>query len=91
MIFQETGTLGIRKSTVERYIMPRFNLLVPIKIENENHVINVKISKNSEGKILNIKPEFEDIKKISEKLNYSLKRTTEIVNNLISQKDLYNI
>ncbi len=91
MIFHETGTLGIRKSRMERYIIPRFNLLVPIEIEKESHVINVKISKDPEGNILNIKPEFEDIKKISEKLNYPLKRTIEIVNNLISQKDLYNI
>jgi pyridinium-3,5-bisthiocarboxylic acid mononucleotide nickel chelatase len=90
-IFQETGTLGIRKSKMERYILARFNLLVPIKIEKENFVINVKISKRSNGEITNIKPEFEDVKKIADKLNYPLKRTIEIVNNLISQRNLYDI
>ena len=90
-IFQETGTLGIRKSKMERYILARFNLLVPIEIEKENFVINVKISKRSNGEITNIKPEFEDVKKIADKLNYPLKRTIEIVNNLISQRNLYDI
>jgi uncharacterized protein (TIGR00299 family) protein len=90
-IFQETGTLGIRKSRSERYILDRFNLLIPIEIEEENFVINVKISKNSNGKIINIKPEYDDIKKIADKLNYPLKRTTEIVNNLIFQRNLYDI
>jgi len=91
IIFEETGTLGIRKSRMERYILNRFNLLIPIEIEKENVVINVKISKNSTGEITNIKPEFEDIKKISDKFNYPLKRTIEIVNNLISQRNLYDI
>jgi pyridinium-3,5-bisthiocarboxylic acid mononucleotide nickel chelatase len=91
IIFKETGTLGIRKSRMERYILNRFNLLIPIEIEKENVVINVKISKNSTGEITNIKPEFEDIKKIAVKFNYPLKRTIEIVNNLISQRNLYDI
>jgi len=90
-IFEETGTLGIRKSKIERYILDRFNLIVPIEIQEENFIVNIKISKDSNGKIINIKPEFEDIKKIAEKLNYPLKRTNEIVNNLIAQRNLYDM
>jgi pyridinium-3,5-bisthiocarboxylic acid mononucleotide nickel chelatase len=89
IIFEETGTLGIRRSKIQRYVLDRFNLIIPLEIEKQTFVINVKISKNSNGKIINIKPEFEDIKKTADKLNYSLKKTTEIVNNLISQKNLY--
>lgn len=90
IIFEETGTLGIRRSKIQRYIMDRFNILVPVEIEKQTFVIKVKISKNSNGKIINIKPEFEDVKEIAHKLNYPLKRTIETVNNLISQKNLYN-
>ena len=71
--------------------MKRFNLLIPIKIEEENFVVNVKISKNPNGEITNIKPEYDDIKKIADKLNYPLRRTLEIVNNLISQRNLYDV
>ncbi len=91
IIFQETGTLGIRKSRVERYLLKRFNLLIPIKIEEENFVVNVKISKNPNGEITNIKPEYDDIKKIADNVNYPLRRTLEIVNNLISQRNLYDV
>jgi pyridinium-3,5-bisthiocarboxylic acid mononucleotide nickel chelatase len=90
IIFEETGTLGIRRSKIQRYVLDRFNLIIPLEIEKQTFVINVKISKNSNGKIINIKPEFEDIKKTADKLNYSLKKTIEIVNNLISQKNLYD-
>jgi uncharacterized protein (TIGR00299 family) protein len=90
-IFEETGTLGIRKSKIERYVLDRFNLIVPIEIQEENFIVNIKISKDSDGKIINIKPEFEDIKKIAEKLDYPLKRTNEIVNNLIAQRNLYDM
>ncbi len=65
-IFEESGTLGIRKAKSERYILARFNLLVPIEIEKHSFIINVKISKNSNGDITNIKPEYEDIKRISD-------------------------
>ncbi len=91
IIFEESGTLGIRKTKTERYFLGRFNLLVPIEIEKQSFIINVKISKNSNGKITNIKPEYEDIKRISNRINYPLKKTVDIVNNLIFQRNLYDI
>jgi uncharacterized protein (TIGR00299 family) protein len=90
-IFHETGTLGIRRSRLERYVLERFNLMVPIEIETERFIINVKLSKNSKGEITYIKPEYDDVKTIADKLNYPLKKTMEMVNNLIFQKRLYDI
>jgi uncharacterized protein (DUF111 family) len=89
-IFEETGTLGIRKSITESYILDRVNLIIPIKIQEQEFIVNIKISKDINGKIINIKPEFEDIKKIAEKLDYPFKRTKEIINNLIAQRNLYD-
>ncbi len=90
-IFEESGTLGIRKTKTERYTLGRFNLLVPIEIEKQNFVINVKISKNANGEITNIKPEYEDIKRISHRINYPLRKTIDVVNNLIFQRNLYDM
>lgn len=90
-IFLETGTLGIRRSKMERYVLKRFNLLIPVEIFKQNFAINVKISKNYDGKVINVKPEFEDLKKISEQLSIPFKNTSEIVNNLIFQKRIYEI
>lgn len=90
MIFLETGTLGIRRQKSERYILERSNMLIPIKIEEEKYTINVKVSKDLQGRIINMKPEFKDIKEISSRLNYPLKKTSDLVNNLIFQNYLHN-
>jgi uncharacterized protein (TIGR00299 family) protein len=91
LIFNETGTLGIRKTINERYKLERFSVLLPIIIENHEFVINVKISKDQQGKIINIKPEYDNIKEIANKLGLSLKKTMETVNNLIFQRNLYDV
>ncbi len=91
MIFNETGTLGIRKTINERYKLERFNILLPIIIENHEYVISVKISKDQQGNITNVKPEFDNIREIADKLGLSLKKTMETVNNLIFQRNLYDI
>ncbi len=91
LIFNETGTLGIRKNINERYKLDRFSILLPIIIENHEYVITVKISKDQQGKIINIKPEYDNIREIANKLGFSLKKTMETVNNLIFQRNLYDV
>jgi uncharacterized protein (TIGR00299 family) protein len=91
LIFNETGTLGIRKTINERYKLERFSVLLPIIIENREYIISVKISKDQQGKTINVKPEFDNIREIANNLGLSLKRTMETVNNLIFQMNLYDM
>ncbi len=91
LIFNETGTLGIRKTINERYKLERFSVLLPITIQNQEYVISVKISKDQHGKIINIKPEFDNIREIANKLGIPLKKTMDTVNNLIFQRNLYDV
>jgi len=91
LIFNETGTLGIRKTINERYKLERFSIMLPIIIENHEYVISVKISKDQQGRIVNVKPEFENIREIANKLGLPFKKTMETVNNLIFQRNLYDI
>jgi len=65
--------------------------MLPIIIENHEYVISVKISKDQQGRIVNVKPEFENIREIANKLGLPFKKTMETVNNLIFQKNLYDI
>lgn len=64
IIFRETTTLGIRRSTQKRRILERE--ITPV--ETIYGVINVKIAKDK-GKIINIQPEYEDCVKIAQKYN----------------------
>jgi len=91
LIFNETGTLGIRKTINERYKLERFSILLPIMIANHEYVISVKISKDQQGKIINVKPEFDNIREIAKKQGLPFKKTMETVNNLIFQRNLYDI
>jgi uncharacterized protein (TIGR00299 family) protein len=60
VLFKETTTIGIRKFKIKRYELQR-----EIKrVETEFGKVDFKISKY-EGEIVNISPEFEDLKRIS--------------------------
>ncbi|MHA1985679.1 MAG: nickel pincer cofactor biosynthesis protein LarC [Promethearchaeota archaeon] len=73
----ELGTLGVRFNTINRVCIERIMEKRPIEIEGKSFDVNFKISyiSSEKGKkIINIKPEFEDIKKISEDLGVTIKR-----------------
>ncbi len=89
IIFEETGTLGIRKVINERYRLERHETIIPVKIMKKDFMIAVKISKDDSGNVINMKPEYEEIKDIAKKLGFSYKKTLELVNNLIFQKRVY--
>jgi uncharacterized protein (DUF111 family) len=86
MLFRESGSTGVRVQEIQRFILPRTIITVPINILDNHFNIRVKIAKDTVGDIVNIKPEFEDIKGIASKLGIPLKRTMEIVNTDILQK-----
>jgi uncharacterized protein (DUF111 family) len=50
-----------------------------INDKNSRYNIKVKITKDLSNNIVNIKPEFDDLKKISEFENSSLKKIQELV------------
>ena len=73
----ELGTLGVRFNTINRVCIERIMEKRPIEIEGKSFDVNFKISyiSSEKGKkIVNIKPEFEDIKNISEELGMTIKR-----------------
>ncbi len=68
LLYTETSTLGVRIKEVERACLPRET----VKVETEFGAIDVKIAKY-EGKIVNAKPEYEQIREIALKSNKSLR------------------
>ncbi len=75
-IIHELGTLGVRTNSINRVCVDRILEKRRIEIEGKIFEVNFKISfiSSDRGKeIVNIKPEFEDIKKISENLGIPFK------------------
>jgi pyridinium-3,5-bisthiocarboxylic acid mononucleotide nickel chelatase len=68
MLFRETSTLGVRAREVERICLPREFA----KVETKYGEVEVKIAK-LDGKIVNAKPEFDQLKKIAERENLPLR------------------
>jgi uncharacterized protein (TIGR00299 family) protein len=86
ILFSESGTLGARVQQVERYILPRATVTVPVTIDNIVFNVHVKVAKDTHGNTVGTKPEFEDIKIISARLGIPARRVLEIVNAQVNSK-----
>ncbi len=65
ILFAESGTLGARVQEVKRLVLTRNLITTSILVKRRPYNVQVKIAKDLRGNIINVKPEFEDIKNIS--------------------------
>ena len=81
LLYTQTTTLGVRIREIERECLPRET----IKIQTEFGKIDIKIARLN-GKIVNIKPEYEQIREIAVKSNLSIKEIEEKVTQTFKTK-----
>jgi uncharacterized protein (TIGR00299 family) protein len=89
-IILELGTLGVRYSLSNRVCIDRTIEKRTVEINNTKYEIHFKISSitlENSKEIVNIKPEYEDIKKISEESGIPVRKIQLIVNTII--KDFF--
>jgi uncharacterized protein (TIGR00299 family) protein len=86
VLFSESGTLGARVQEVERYVLPRALLTVPVDINGTAFNVHVKVAKDSAGRVRNAKAEFEDVRIIASRCQMPVKRTMELVNAEVMKK-----
>ncbi len=82
----ETGTLGIRVTTSNRFIVPRTTHDVKLTLDGKEFVVKYKVS-SFKGKN-NFKIEFDDLKSIANTLNKSIKETESLIRKEIMQLDV---
>ncbi len=88
-IIRELGTLGVRMNNMSRVCISRKIQSTKFEIEGKTYEINCKISfyESEKEKItVNIKPEYEDLRKISKNLGLPLKTVQFLVNSQIKDK-----
>ncbi|MCX8153161.1 MAG: nickel pincer cofactor biosynthesis protein LarC [Candidatus Bathyarchaeota archaeon] len=78
VIIEETGTLGVRGYSCVRHILNREVFSVKVRIDGVEETVKVKVARDRQGKIIRIKPEYEEVKKIAEK-GKSLREIIELV------------
>ncbi len=86
-LITETGTLGIRVTSSNRIIVPR--KIHEIKIILNEKTFNVKYKVSTFNGKSTFKIEFEDLKKIANYLDKSIKETESLIRKEIVQKDIY--
>ncbi len=84
LLVTETGTLGVRVRTSERYIVPRSVKTISVGIEGQNFEVRYKTRDLNNGS--HFKIESDDIKEISAVLSVSFKETEELLNQEIRKK-----
>ena len=82
----EAGTLGIRVTTSNRFIVPRTTHDVKLILDGTEFVVKYKVS-FFKGKN-DFKIEFDDLKSISNTLNKSIKETESLIRKEIMQLDV---
>lgn len=79
ILIEETGTLGVRVYACEKRILNRESIPIDIPIDNVKEVVNVKVSRDKEGEIVQIKPEYDDVKGVADKTGESFREIAELV------------
>ncbi|MCW3983277.1 MAG: nickel pincer cofactor biosynthesis protein LarC [Candidatus Bathyarchaeota archaeon] len=78
VLIAETGTLGVRVNYCQRHIVNREVAMVDLTVMGNKASVRVKVSKNAQGEVIRVKPEFEDLKVLAEKTGKPLRELVEL-------------
>jgi len=84
LLVTETGTLGVRVRTSQRYIVPRAVKTISVDIQGQSFDVRYKTRELNNGS--HFKIESDDIKEISGVLSISFKEAEELLNQEIRKK-----
>lgn len=84
-LVSETGTLGVRVRTSNRYIVPRTIVSVPITVHGRNFNIQCKVVR-SEGAVKNLKTESDHVRLVSESLGISFRDANALIISEVRQR-----
>ena len=65
ILIRQLGTIGIRYTSWERLKAARETLVCSLEIDNKEYMVRVKVSRTRDGSILSIKPESDDMVRVS--------------------------
>jgi len=78
VLIDETGTLGVRVYPCTRHIINREVHAVDLAVGGNKETVKVKVARNAAGKIIRIKPEYENLKRLAEKTKMPLRELSDL-------------
>jgi len=79
VLIEETGTLGVRFFPGDRFVLARESLLTEVNLAGSWEKVRVKIARDSSGKVLQVKPEYEDARQLAEKSGRPLREVLRLI------------
>ncbi|OYT44692.1 TIGR00299 family protein, partial [Candidatus Bathyarchaeota archaeon ex4484_40] len=73
ILMEETGSLGVRVYPCGRRILLRRSIPVEVEVGGVKATVSVKVAKDSRGRVVQVKPEYEDAKRLSEETGLPLR------------------
>ena len=77
MLTLETGTLGVRVHPCHRRVLQRESKKVELELKGTKAEINIKIARDRSGRIINLKPEYDDIRDLALRLGLPFRMVHE--------------
>jgi len=78
ILMDETGTLGVRLREEPRLVADRTREKIPVMVDGKPFTVRVKTSRVG-GRIIAVKPEYEDMREIAQKLEIPLRHVARQV------------
>lgn len=78
ILMDETGTLGVRVREEPRLVADRKNEVITVMIAGQSCPVRVKTSQSG-GRIIAVKPEYEDMKQIALRFGLPLRHVAQVV------------
>jgi hypothetical protein len=79
LLIEETGSLGVRMYPCERRILARELIPIEIEIDGSREQVRVKVARDRKNKIVQLKPEYDDVKRIADRTSKPLRKLMEMV------------
>lgn len=79
LLFEELGTLGVRFYPCQRYVLARESLPVEVRISGRKERVTVKVARDKGGKIMQLKPEYEEVRKLAERTGQTVREISLLV------------
>jgi len=83
-LMEETGTLGVRAYMSHRHVLPREIRVMRINLSGVDEEVRYKVSETLTGEVIQVKPEYEDLLRISEKTGKPIRQLMELAKRKIA-------
>jgi uncharacterized protein (TIGR00299 family) protein len=79
VLMEQTGTLGVRVMFCERHIFNREVQELEVFVNSVKQIVKVKVAKDRHGRMVHVKPEYEDVKRIADAAKVPFREVADIV------------